>query len=364
MFADSGNGTGSTNSSRPQSQVIIGDPHVTPNNHDSPQLKLSSDKAGNKEVPEKHREVAPSVEVKKTEEISQPNSLITSDGAICKSNTTNNDNTSDTTKDIINLTPKDTTSDTTKDIASDIAKDTTSDTTKDIASDTAKGTTSDTAKDTTSDTAKDTTIDTTTKDNTTDDITKDITSETITSDTAKDTTSDTTKDTTNDTTKDTTNDAIKDTVIDNSSSNLESVLSKTVAKETNEVSISDIAEDTVADKAWQVNDKQEEKVSEKEPIDAKKNVDKLDLKNDFEEEDDVFETNLPTHFMRKSQFDPASPKSPNMSPRLSVGTSSPISMSPRPRRSSFVSSLCVTLCVCNPAINYTWLHMLYGRGCY
>ena len=318
LFADSGNGTGSTNSSRPQSQVIVGDPHVTPSNSNSPQLKLSSDKVGSKEAPEKlhgHGEVATSIEVKNTEELSQPISLITSNDAISKSSKTNNDNTSDATKNMTNGTPEDITGDTTKDI--------------------------------TSDTANDTTSDTTIKDNTTDDITKDIISDTTTSSTAKDTTSDMTKDTTSDTTKDTTNGTAKDTTSDTvKDSNFETAMSKAVAKETDGVSISDIAEDTVADRAWQVNDKQEEKVGEKEPVDAKKNVDKLNLKNDFEEEDDVFVTDLSTHFARKSQFDPASPKSPNMSPRLSVNTSSnpPISMSPRPRRSSFVSSLCV-LCV-------------------
>ena len=204
-------------------------------------------------------------------------------------------------------TPIDTTNGT-SDKPDDKAKETTSDTTKGITCDTTKDITSDTTKDITSDTTKDTTSDTT----------NDITG---------DTTSDTTKDTTSDTTEDTTSNTVKDTV-----SNLETVQSKIVVND----SISDITEDTITNKAWL--DKHEEKVTEEKPIDPKKNIDKLDLENNFKEVegDDVF-VELPTP-LRKSHFDPSSPMSPSMSPRLSVGTCSPISMSPRPRRSSFVSS--------------------------
>lgn len=220
-------------------------------------------------------------------------------------------------------TPIDTTNGT-SDKADDKAKETASDTTKDIISDTTKDITSDTTIDVTSDTTKDTTGDTTR------DTTSDTTNDT-TSDTTKDITNDTTEDTTSDTTKDTACNTVKDTV-----TNLETVQSKVVINDTATDSISDITDDTVTNKAWL--DKHEAIITEEKPIDTKKHVDNLDLQNNFKEVegDDVF-VELPTP-LRKSHFGPASPMSPNMSPRLSVGTCSPITMSPRPRRSSFVSS--------------------------
>ena len=313
---DSGNGTGSTNSSRPQSQVI-GEAH---SNSDSPQLKsalTAASKENVHKVENKRNEDAP-VEAENKEGTSglcNSNNLVASnDGAKGTSIDTTN-STSDKTDD----KAKDTASDTTKDITSDTTKDTTSDPTKDITSDTTKDITTSVTKDITSDTTKDVTSDTTK------DTASDIT---------KDTTSDITKDVTSDTTKDTTCDTVKDTV-----SNLETVQSKVVSSDTATDSISDITEDTVTNKAWL--DKDEEKVTKEKPIDTKKNIDNLDLQNNFKEVegDDVF-VELPTP-LRKSHFGPASPMSPNKSPRLSVGTCSPISMSPRPRRSSFVSSFII-----------------------
>ena len=281
--ADSGNGTGSTNSSRPQSQVIS-EAHTTPSNNDSPQLKPSASTAAPKEdvqllnkVPENKRdEDATSVEVKNKKETSGADVPRKSNDLVASNNGAK-DTPIDSTNDKI-------------DKPDDKAKDTTSDTTKDI-----------------------------------------------TSDATKDTTSDTTKDITNDTTTDTTSDTVKDTV-----SNMETVQSKVVAKDTATDSISDITEDAITNKAWL--DKHEQKITEEKPVDTKKNVDKLDLQNNFEdvEGDDVF-VEMPTP-IRKSHFGPASPMSPSMSPRLSVGTCSPINMSPRPRRSSFVSS--PSHCVC------------------
>ena len=327
---DSGNGTGSTNSSRPQSQIIT-DPHGTPSNSESPQIRPSSDKPAVKEdvqsmdkVPEKKCEEPPTVKV----ETSRTNVLHNSVDLPASSSGAKSTST------VAAVITKDTVGSTSKDNTSDTTKETTNDTLKDTNSDTAKATTSETTKDNTSDTTEDTTSNKTK--GTSSDTTKDTTS-----DATKDTTSDTTKDTTSDKTQDVISDTTRDTV-----SNLESVQPED-AKDVSLDSISDITDSTVTSKAWLDNIKpstititnaDKQSGSEESPNGDKDKVDKLDIKRNFDEtdNDDVF-VELPTR-LRKSQFPPGSPISPNMSPRLSVGGSSPINMSPRPgRRSSFVS---------------------------
>ena len=313
IHTDSGNGTGSTNSSRPQSQVII-DPHGTPGSSDSPQIKPSSDKTTTKEdgqslnkISEKKHEDSSAIKVEHSKETSGTNLLHDStdllassgdatDAPISATDTTNVKHDTATTSN----RPKDTTSDT--------PKDTTSDRLKDHTSDTVTNNTSDTAKDG-----------------------------------ASGTNSDATKDMTSDTAKDATTDRIKDTV-----NNLDTRQSEAVAKGMD--AIGDITNSTVTDKAWLTSskpdamattsadkqDSNEEKQSES--TNAKgSNVSNLNIKDSFDEvdTDDVFASELPSHF-RKSHLAPSSPLSPSNSPRLD-SKYSPASMSPRPRRSSFVS---------------------------
>jgi len=139
LFTDSGNGTGSTNSSRPQSQVIT-DPHATSNNSsDSPQTKpslLTIDKASKEVVqllPDKKHGDSPSSEVEKLKETFTAHN--SADFVASNSSAKNK--------------PIDTTDGTTGDTTNDVAKD--SDTNKDTTSDTIKDATSDTIKNATSD---------------------------------------------------------------------------------------------------------------------------------------------------------------------------------------------------------------------
>ena len=318
IHTDSGNGTGSTNSSRPQSQVII-DPHGTPGSSDSPQIKPSSDKTTTKEdgqslnkIPEKKREDSSAIKGEHSKETSGTNLLRDSTDLLASSG-----DATDAPTDTTNVKPDTgTTSNRLKDTTSDTPKDTTSDTPKDTTNDRLKDHTSNIVTNNTSDTAKDG---------------------------AGGTNSDVTKAMTSDTAKDTTTDRIKDTV-----NNLDTRQSEVVAKGMD--AIGDITNSTVTDKAWLTSskpdamattsadkqDSNEEKQSES--TNAKgSNVSNLNIKDSFDEvdTDDVFASELPSHF-RKSHLAPSSPLSPSNSPRLD-SKYSPASMSPRPRRSSFVS---------------------------